>query len=78
MWARATAVREDGSVTGITVVAGAGIPDMSVVDQLARWLLAVRRAGGRAVIDELVPELAELLDLAGLGVEVQGQPEGRE
>lgn len=63
----------------LTIVAGTGArPDMSVVDQIARLALTARRAGGRLIIDVLCDELAELLDLAGLGVEVQWQAERRE
>ena len=53
-------------------------PDMSVVDQIARLALMVRRAGGRLVLEAMCDELAELFELAGLGVEVQWEAEQRE
>lgn len=53
-------------------------PDISVVDQIARLALVARRAGGQLVIESVCDELAELFDLAGLGVEVQRDAEGRE
>lgn len=66
------------------VIEGTGAPDLEAVEVLAHWILAVRRAGRRPVVDYLAPELARLLDLAGLpdlarlGVEVQGKTEGGE
>lgn len=54
------------------------LPDMSVVDQIARLALTARRAGGQLVIESVCDELAELLDLAGLGVEVNWDAERRE
>ena len=63
----------------LTIVGdGRELPDISVVDHVARLALAARRAGGRLVIDSACAELADLLDLAGLGVEVQWEAERRE
>lgn len=58
--------------------AGAGRPDLSVVDGLARFVLLARRAGYRVVLSEISPDLLEVLDLAGLRREVVGEAEGRE
>ena len=66
-WCRLTIVDDSGA-----------LPDISVVDQIARLALAARRAGGQLVIDSVCEELAELLDLAGLGVEVTWEAERRE
>lgn len=63
----------------LTIVGDSGrLPDISVVDQIARLALAARRAGGQLSIDSLCDELAELLDLAGLGVDVAWEAERRE
>lgn len=62
----------------IIVDPGTARPDLSIVDQIARLALAASRAGGKLVIDAMCDELVELFDLAGLGVEVGWQAEGRE
>jgi hypothetical protein len=54
------------------------LPDILIVDVIARLALNVRRAGGRLVIDSTCDELAELFDLAGLGIQVQWEAERRE
>ncbi len=60
----------------LSIIDDAGtLPDISIVDQIARLALTVRRAGGRLVLEAMCDELAELFELAGLGVEVQGQAE---
>ena len=53
-------------------------PDISIVDQIARLALTARRAGGRLVLESMCDELAELFDLAGLGVQVEWEAERRE
>lgn len=78
LWCRATAAGCQGSQTGSSVViAGTRAPDLAAVDELARWMLGVTRAGGSVVIEYVAPKMAELLDLSGLSIEVQGQAEGR-
>jgi hypothetical protein len=57
---------------------GGDTPDLGTVDRIGRMALVARRDGGRLELDEVAPELAELLELAGLGVEVQRQAEARE
>ena len=57
----------------VVPLAGDGPPDLSVVEALARYQLMIRRAGGRMWLQDLSPELAELLDLAGLHDEMTGQ-----
>ena len=62
----------------------AGPPDLAVVDGLGRLQLAARRLGCGVRLRDASPELAELLDLCGLGEElgagrqVRGEPEGGE
>ena len=60
------------------VMEGRGLPDLGTVDHLARMALLAGRLGGAIVLTELSPPLRDLLDLAGLGVQVEGEPERRE
>ncbi len=60
------------------VLEGPGAPDLAAVDDLARWQLLGHRLGGRVVVDQVAPQMTQLLELAGLGVEVQWQAEGWE
>jgi hypothetical protein len=53
------------------VLEGDGAPDMAAIDELARWLLLAKRAGGRLTVDRVSPEMADLIDLSGLGVEME-------
>lgn len=53
-------------------------PDLATVHALARLQLRARRQGGRIVLRQVRPELADLLELAGLLGEMQGKPERRE
>ena len=79
LWCRASAVDREGTPTGDSVVIeGSGAPDLAVVDELARWMLGVTRAGRSIVVEFVAPRMAELLELSGLSVKVQGQAEGRE
>lgn len=75
LWCRLTAVDSDGSRVGTLSIDGDGLPDMSAVDQLARWVLEAQRARLRIALECLTPEMAGLLDLAGLGLEVQWKAE---
>jgi hypothetical protein len=55
-------------------------PDLAVVDELARLSLAARRLGCSIWLRDACEELAELLELVGLGLglEVVGEAEGGE
>ncbi|MFI9798835.1 STAS domain-containing protein [Streptomyces sp. NPDC052302] len=59
-------------------VGGLGPPGLGTVDLLARLQLTARRAGGRIRLRDPDPALHALLDLVGLRLEVEGQPEERE
>lgn len=74
-WAVVEIVGPDGTVLGIIVADGPGHPDLAAVDEIARVQLMAKRLGGRAVVKTASPFFLELLDLAGLAVEVEGQPE---
>ena len=56
----------------------APLPDLAVVNGLARARLAARRRGMTIRVCDVPCELVELLDLVGLRPEVLGQAEGRE
>ena len=77
-WGRIVFVGPTGAEIGSCVLRGPGAPDLSVVDALAGLQVALGRLGGSIRLDDVSPELAELLDLAGLRREVGGQPEGGE
>jgi hypothetical protein len=54
---------------------GWGRPDLGAVETIARLALAAKRRGGSVVLSEVRTDLGRLLELSGLPVEVQGQPE---
>lgn len=60
------------------VLSGPGAPGVLAVDAVGRLALVARQAGATVRVSEACPEIGELIDLAGLGVEVEGQPEGGE
>ena len=70
--------------TTMDCLVSSGPVDMHTVAVLARLQLTARRAGGRLRLVDVSTELAELLalsglaEVAGLGVEVVGEPEQRE
>jgi hypothetical protein len=68
-------VGPDGRELGRLVLEDEGAPDISFVDTVARLALLARRLGGDVVVADGSTALAELLLLAGLGVEVKWQPE---
>ncbi|MFE9096202.1 STAS domain-containing protein [Streptomyces sp. NPDC007264] len=55
-----------------------GPPGLAAVDALARLQLAAKRAGGCIRLRGPAPALRALLDVVGLPVEVEGEPEQRE
>jgi len=78
LWCEVTCRGADGSVLAACVLEGRGAPDLEAVDDVARLALFASRAGGRVVLTRVAPALRELLDLAGLRVEMEGQAEGGE
>lgn len=62
----------------VCVVAEKGKPDLDAVDALARLQLVARRLGCSVQLQEITPELAELLDLVGLRRELGGEAESCE
>ncbi len=75
--AKVVLVRADGTVT-VTRLLSDRVPDLSMVDLVARMALAARRARARMHVAEVCPGLARLLELAGV-VELVGlRPVDRE
>ncbi|MEU3145622.1 MULTISPECIES: STAS domain-containing protein [unclassified Streptomyces] len=74
------ALLDGGGADGVVVcdVGGLGPPGLAAVNLLARLQLLARRTGGRIRLRDPDPSLCSLLDLVGLGFEVEGQPEERE
>jgi hypothetical protein len=66
-WGRIVFVGPGGTSAGSCLIVGRRPPDLDDVDALARAQLHARRGGGAIRLVEVSPELAELLELAGLG-----------
>jgi hypothetical protein len=77
-WCRVTVVGGGGAVLAAGVIEGTGAPDLGAVDEVARLALLAARSGATMTIADVSPAMAELLELAGLRVQVEGQAEGRE
>jgi hypothetical protein len=77
-WGRLVFVGPGGVERAVWTVCGPGPPDLAAVDALARMQLSARRLGGHIRLSEVSQELAEILDLAGLGREVGWDAEGGE
>ncbi len=71
-------VAPDGTVWTTRVMTGYGNPDLSDVDELARLQLWATRLGASIVLDSVCPRLLELIELAGLPVQMRGKSEHRE
>src|ERR1700686_2173930 len=78
VWCRITVVGPGGVTVARSVLRGPGAPDLGAVDDVARLTLLAQRSGVAVVLTEVAPALSALLELAGLGVEVEGQAELRE
>jgi hypothetical protein len=74
-WCRVTVFGTDGTKLASGVVVGPGAPDIGAVDDVARLALHAARLGGRISLAEVSPAMRELLELAGLCVDVEGQTE---
>ncbi len=76
-WCRITILGPDGTAVACCVLEGLGAPGLGAVDDVARQALLAARSGGSMILDDISPLMRELLDLAGLCVEVQGKAELR-
>ena len=77
-WCRLRVVVPDGTTWDLGMVGGRRAPDIGTVDRLAHLALLAARAGCKLALSDVSPHLGELLDLAGLGIEMQWEPEGGE
>jgi hypothetical protein len=75
LWCRVAVVGPHGGVLGRRVLEGPGPPDLETVATVARLILTARRRGAAVVLAEVSPRLRELLEMAGLDVEMEGQTE---
>jgi hypothetical protein len=69
-------VGPEGPALGGCVLEGPGPPDLETVETVARLALTARRRGAAVVLVAVSPPLRELLEMAGLDVEMEGQAEG--
>jgi hypothetical protein len=77
-WCEVTVVGSDGRMLVGCTLEGAGAPDLGAVGDVARLALLATRLGGHITLAEVCPGLRELIELVGLGVEMEGQTEGGE
>jgi hypothetical protein len=71
-WCRVSLVDPHGDVVAGWALAGEANPKLDAVDLIARWVVVAKRAGTTLRIGDACPEILELLELAGLAVEVEG------
>jgi hypothetical protein len=74
-WCRVTVVGPDGAVVACCELDGPGPPGLDAVDDVARLALLASRVGGGITLAEVSSAMRELLELAGLYVEMKGQAE---
>lgn len=65
----------DGTVVTSCALDGPGPPDLGAVDDVARLALLATRLGGGIALTEVSQDMRGLIELAGLGVEMEGQAE---
>jgi hypothetical protein len=75
LWCRVTVVEADGSEVARFELEGPGSPELSALDHVARMALLARRHGGEIIISDIAEPLCRLFELAGLTLQVKGQPE---
>jgi hypothetical protein len=78
LWCRVKVVVAGRTALFCHELGGPGLPDLGAVDDVARLALLAGRLGGHIMISDISPAMRSLLELAGLGVEVQGEAEGGE
>lgn len=66
VWCTVTEYGPDDVTLAEWALRGSGAPCIEVVDSLAGLQLEAQRNGGRVVLSDVCPELADLLGLAGL------------
>ena len=78
IWCRVTMVGPDGVALASGVLEGPAAPDIGAVDDVARLVLLAKRLGGGLILTDVCPDLRALVELTGLVVEMDGEPERRE
>jgi hypothetical protein len=73
-WALIVVSGQQGDVCRIWVE-GEGTPDMGTIDEMARLMHRAKLSGRQVQVEQVVPELAELIELSGLGGEPGWQPQ---
>ena len=68
VWCRVRVVDDRGRTATTWTASGGEAPGLGLVDRLARLHLVARRQGWSITLTEVSPDLAALLDLAGLSV----------
>jgi hypothetical protein len=66
LWCRIAIADCSGTTIATWTVAGAGSPDLGVVDRIARLRLDSKDRGQTLVLSEVCPDLAALIRFAGL------------
>jgi len=77
-WCRIRFVGPNACVRREWILEGPGRPDLGAVEMIARLALLAQRMGVTISVVDVSGELVDLLRLAALPIEVEGQPEGRE
>ena len=75
LWCRVVVVGPDGTEVARCDLRGEGSPDLGAVDQVARLAFLAGRLEGHITLAEVSPSLRELLEFAGLYIEMEGQAE---
>jgi len=74
-WCRVVILGPDRTALAGWQLKGPGLPDLSAIEDLAQLALLARRFGGSIIVCEASTPTRELIELAGLGVEMEGQTE---
>ena len=69
-WCRFSLLDEEGSEIASGFLTGDAGPDIDAVNAIARLVLTARRSGTTFKLFDACPELIELIELAGLSVQV--------
>lgn len=77
-WCRITLTAPDGRPVARGALEGTGRPDLAVVEVLAALGLVAGRRRWRVVLSAVSPAVRELVALAALPVEMEGEAEGGE
>ena len=75
LWCRVTMVDPEGNALASGVLEGPTAPDIGAVDDVARLALMAKRLGGGLVLTDVSADLRALVELTGLVVEMQREPE---